>query len=809
MIRNYLKTALRALWRNKQFALLNAAGLAIGLAVFLLIAELVAWEWGANRFNKNYGELYRLNVLYREGNADHYLPPGFAPLLQQQVPGIEKFTRVSDGIGAGLLSYQPAGKGEPRLYRGGSDVLYADSSFLKMFSFPVTEGTPVLSQPQSLALSEAVKTILFGNEEAIGKTVVVSNQFGKTPYTVAAVFRQPANSDIQAGVVLSLHTLATSANRDDNDWADPATTESGFTNLYFQLRPDADAKAIAAGITRFMHTLKPDSKADVAYLQPFSELHLAPSFNFPFQTFGNLTMVVVFIAIALLILGIAWINYINLSVAQSLNRAREIGVRKVLGANRRQLVWQYLSETFILTLVSTGLALVLVQLFQNPFNRFTGRPLSLDVLQQGWFLPCSTGLVLLGSLLAGSYTGIVLTSFQPVAALQHKIAVRTKGLSLRKVLVVFQFSISVLLLIATAVIYKQLQFMKTNHLGMNLEQLLVITGPTESSGEQAGRNAAFKNALAQLPFVQKQAASNNVPGVGYNFSTSGITNTAPQKDDAKKSYAMFICDQNFFDTYGISFSQGAAFSREDAERSWNKVRKVIVNEKAARQLGFDPKENLVGKKILWGEPFEIVGVVKDYHHLSLREEIRPTLYLGSVSYSFFTVKMDVTNLPAKLGQLKNLYKQFFPGNPFDYFFSDEKFNQQYGEDQRLGSLFVAAALVAVLIACLGLFGLAAFSARQRIKEIGIRKVLGASVADIAGLLSLDFIKLVAIAILVASPLAWWLTHRWLEAFAYRTTVSWWIFLAAGFAAISIAFSTVSLLAVNAARANPVKNLRTE
>jgi putative ABC transport system permease protein len=426
--------------------------------------------------------------------------------------------------------------------------------------------------------------------------VVVSNQFGNTPYTVAAVFRQPEQSDIKADFLLSLQTLENPANRDGNDWADPNTTGSAFTNIYVQLAGGTNAKGLAGGITRFVRSINPGSKDDEVYLQPFSELHLAPSLNYPFQTFGSLTFFLVFAAIAVLILLIAWVNYINLSLAQSLNRSKEIGVRKVLGASRRQLMLQYMTETFLLTLASTGIAILLVDGLQSTFNEYTARPLSLQVLANGWFLFFGGLAVLLGSLLAGCYTGIVLTRVRPVTALYGTLITRGKSLSLRKALVVFQFSISIVLIIATGVIFKQLRYMKTENLGMKLDQLLVIAGPTVSSEEQAERNVSFKNSLAQLPFVKKQAASNNVPGVGFNFSTNGITSTNPQKDDERKSYAMFICDQNYFDTYGIQFAQGTAFSQNDAERSWNNVKKVILNEKAARQLGFDPSQNLIGKK---------------------------------------------------------------------------------------------------------------------------------------------------------------------------------------------------------------------
>jgi putative ABC transport system permease protein len=384
-----------------------------------------------------------------------------------------------------------------------------------------------------------------------------------------------------------------------------------------------------------------------------------------------------------------------------------------------------------------------------------------------------------------------------------------KSVMLRKGLVVFQFSISIVFIIATIILYKQLNFMQTGNLGMELNQLLVVQGPTVATEDQSERNYTFKNKLAALPFVEKVAGSNNVPGRGYNFSTQGITRPLASPGDEKKGYNMLIVDQNFFDTYGIAFKQGKAFSEQVAIRSWNNERQVVINERAAEALGFDAAEDVVGKKIKWGEEFEVMGVVKDYHHLSFRTAIEPIIYLPSVSYGNFTVKLKAENMQSKIATIEKLYRELFPGNPFDYFFADEAYDKQYEQEKALAGLFIVASIVAVLIACLGLFGLAAYAAQQRVKEIGVRKVLGASVPDIAKLLSIDFVRLMLVAIVIASPIAWWVMHNWLEGFPYRTMISWWVFVAAGLSAILIAIGTVGVLAVKAANSNPVQSLRSE
>jgi putative ABC transport system permease protein len=799
--------AIRNIRRNKVFSIINIAGLALGIAVFLLISEFVATEWATNRFHKNFDRLYRVASTSKEG-TNYYQPPGYAPMMQEKFPAIKAAVRFADGIGGGVISYAD-GQQEVKSFRE-DKVLYVEGNFLEVFSFPLINGTASLTQPKTLALSESIAKKLLGSTDVVGKTITVSNQFGNTPYTITAVVKDiPQESDIKGEIFLSIHTLESAANRDENDWADPITLESGFTNIYLLLNNGSDADVLAKQATTFMHSANPKTTGSDLVLQPFKYLHLAPDFSYPFQTFGSLPLVFMLMMVGLLILLIAWVNYINLSTVQAMKRAKESGVRKVLGATRWQLARQFLSETFLLTLISVCIAVIMVQALQPLFNKFTGKTLNLGALNQGWLWLIAAVIIIIGSVLSGGYVAFVLSSFKPITTIRGKTETIGNGISLRKGLVVFQFAISIVFIIATIILYKQLSFMKTESLGMKLDQLLVIQGPTVSSEEQAERNYTFKNILKSQPFVKKVAASNNVPGRGYNFSTEGITRQNPGPGEDKKNYNMFITDENFFDTYGISFAEGRPFSEEEALNSWNRSLKLIINEKAAAQLGFAKGERIVGKKIVWGKEYEVIGVIKDYHHLSLHQPIEPVIYLPSVSFVYFTIQTDAANMPAKIGAIEKMYKNAFPGNPFEFFFEDETYDQQYRKEQDLGSIFITAALIAIFIACLGLFGLAAFSAQQRIKEIGIRKVLGASVTDITGLLSKDFIKLVLIAIVIATPIAWWGMEKWLQDFAYRTNIEWWVFFVAGLAAIFIALATVSTQAIRAAYSNPVKALRSE
>lgn len=806
MLRNHLKIALRRLLRERTFSVLNLVGLAVGLATTLLIFEFIAWEWSANRFHANYNTLHRLVLTEGQQTHNYYLPPGWAKVVRERFAGIQSVVRVAEGIGAGLFS--TTGK-NPTSFRE-EKVVFSDGDFFRSFTFPLVSGSNTLDQPQTLALSASLAQKLFGAEKAVGKTLNVSNQFGTTLYTVTGVFADfPANSDLQTNVVLAFSTLNSAANRGGNDWADPNTLDSGFSNLYLHLNEKTNPAQLAGQLTAFLHQQDPEERNKTLNLQPFRELHLAPTFSYPFQTYGSLALVVALGGVALLVLLIAWVNYVNLSTAQALRKAKEVGVRKVIGAQTGQLMGQFLMETGLLSAAAALLGLGLALAFQGVFNDFTGKNLSLAVLGQSGFWLGLLVAVLLTALVSGGYVAFVLSAQRPIVALRGQVSFGNRRFTLRQVLVVFQFGISVVFIVATLVMHRQLQFMRNSSLGLNLDQLLVMAGPTLATDDQSLKNDAFKQELARLPFVQKVAASNNVPGQGYNFSTQGITRPNPAPGDEKKNYQMFIADQAFFDTYGIRFTQGRAFTKQEADASWNNAHRVIVNESAARQLGFDPKGPVAGKKILWGKEFEIVGVVKDYHHLSMRQAIEPVVYLASVGHVYFTVKTDVRDLPAKLATLEALYKRSFPGNPFEYFFADEAYDRQFRAERQLGQVFVAASLVAILIACLGIFGLAAFAAQQRTKEIGVRKVLGASVGSIVALLSKDFLTLVAVAVVIACPLAWYLMNGWLEDFAYKISIEWWMFVLAGLLAAGIALLTVSFQSVKAAVANPVTSLRTE
>ncbi|MFD1255371.1 ABC transporter permease [Mucilaginibacter terrae] len=807
MLANHIKIAFRSLWRNRAFSVINMLGLVLGFAVFILITEYVAFEWSGNRFHQNFKQLYRVSFLYKDGRSNYYMPPGLGPFAKASTPGIKQYVRVAEGVGSGVITVDDAAG--IKTFREDM-VSFTDNNFFKVFTFPVLQGSGLLNQPKTVAVSQSVAKKYFGKSNVIGKVLQVNNQFGNTAYTITTVFKDmPQNSDIQANVLLSFSTLESEAGRNGNDWADPAGLGAEFTYLYILANEGVSVKQLENQSTQLLHRLKPDTKTDKVGFQPLANLHLAPGFNYSFQTFGSLLLVVSFLSVAVLIIIIAWVNYINLSTAQALNRAKDVGVRKVLGANRWQLTLQYFTETFVLTLLSLIVALVLVMLVQNVYNNFLEIELSLSILNQGLFWLAAFTLILAGTLLAGGYVAWVLSSFNPLKTIRSKALLTIGGLSLRRSLVVFQFVTSIVFIIATIVLYQQLQFMQNQDLGMKVDQRIVITGPSVINSSQIKNSLAFENQLRQLPYVKKLAASNNIPGQGYNFSTAGITNMNPSVGDDKKSYAMLIVDDQFFSTYDISFLHGSTFTNAVLAQGWGKAKKVILNESAVKQLGYTNTNAVIGQKIKWESDYEIVGVVKDYHHLGLHEQIKPMIFLPAVADGYFTIKTDGSNMPDKVEAIRKLYQKIFPGDPFSYSFLDEAYDRQYKTEYKLGRIFIAAAFTAVFIACLGLLGLAMFTARQRIKEIGIRKILGANLLSLINLISADFLKLVIIALIIASPVAWYIMHSWLQGFAYRITIQWWMFALAGALALFIAFATVSIQAIKAASVNPVKSLRSE
>ncbi|ADB40608.1 ABC transporter permease [Spirosoma linguale] len=816
MFLNYLKIALRTLRKNRAFSLINMAGLALGIATFAFILEYVAYERSVNTFHKNLPTLYRMLTQTKEGDIWSDMAPAVGPLAKREFPEVTDFCRIGDHSANGIVSFADGKPGQaPQSFRE-SRLAYADANFFTLFTFPVVRGdaAAALVQPNTVALSASQARKYFGAKQPLGQQLVLNNQFGKTRYTVTAVYADmPQNSDLIFDAVFALQTLANPANLNGNDWARLDGFDGNFLTTFLKLAEASpgqlvDHEALAAKFNAYNRKVQPENET-VFMLQPARNLHLAASLSDTYRTSGSLGFVYLLSGIAGLILLIAWFNYINLSTAGALKRAKEVGVRKVIGAGPKQLIGQFLGESLLLNIVGFGLALTLVLSLQKAFNEFVGRDLSLAVLNTNGVWVAGLALLVVGAVASGGYVAFALTSFKPIQTLKGSYQAG-KGGWLRKTLVVAQFSASVALVIATIVLYRQLQYMQNKDLGMKLTQRVVIKRPEIGEGPFAPRAVLLENQLMQLPYVKNLSQTSIVPGNFYNFTANGVTKQNPRPGDEKKGYSMGIIDDRFLKTYEIGLAAGRNFTIQETEPGWEKSAKLMINETAARQLGFASSADAVGKFINWGQLYEIVGVVKDYNHQGLQRAIDPVIFMPRRSLSDMTIQLATGERMAdKIAELERLYKASFPGNPFEFYFADENYNKQYQSEQQYGQVFTIASALAIFIACLGLFGLATFTTEQRTKEIGVRKVLGASVASIVTLLSKDFLKLVLVSIVIASPLAWYAMNQWLQNFEYKSEISWWVFALAGGLAICIALLTVSFQSVKAALMNPVKSLRSE
>lgn len=803
-----LKLSLRRLRRNARASVITIGGLALGITAYILILEYVSFEKSVNSFHKNLPQIYRLINESPDGNTWSQTEPGWAKRAKDNFSEIKEYCRYEEGVSHGLVRVMDQQSTPFREENMG----YADGNFFSFFSFPIVLGNAdALKQSNTVFLSKEMTKKYFGTTEPIGKTLTLYNQFGQANYTVSGVFEIPANSDIRYGMVFSLETLSNPANLNGNGWAATDNISSQYITTCFLLQPNADPKKLEAKLTEYRTKTKPDKDGVSFRLQSFASIHLGTSINDKYPTNGNLRYVYILSLIAILILAIAWFNYINMSTANAIRRAGEVGVRKVIGASRTKLVAQFLVESLVVYVLSFSIAVLLAAMIQPFFNELVQRELSLSsvLYSNSWLLGFS--LMIGGSLLAAIYTAYSLTRFNPIETLKGKLVKSNKGIFLRKALVVMQFFISISLILATVLIYNQLRYMQSRDLGLNPSQVIVIRGPEIGrDSTYIGRNKAFLNEVGAQSFVKDYTQSGSIPGNYYNFTTSGFTQPGSKKGDEFNSYSFAIIDHRYLKAYGIALKAGRSFTAQETEVSWNQNDKVLINEKALALLGFKSAEEALSTRIQWDErSLQVVGVVKDYHHTGLQREIDPMIFYPQDEGAYTSLRVDTRNVKQALAQLETIYKNYFPANPFEHFFEDENFNKQYLAEQQYGLIFSTASVWAILIACLGLFGLTTYTIEAKTKEIGIRKVLGASVSSMVRLLSVDFLKLIFIACILAAPVAWWAMDEWLKNFAYRIKMEWWIFVAVGLFAGLVALLTIGIQTIKAALVNPVKSLRND
>lgn len=814
MFTNYLTLAFRNLQKNLTFTVINALGLCLGMTAFMMITQYVAFEKSYNTFHTNAPALYRVLHEKGEGQYDNYTAPGFAPQAASTISGIDQYCRLAEGtnLGTGVVSCENREGAVDKSFRE-NNFVYADANFFGFFTFPIIEGNSAsLSKPNVVALSQTTAKRYFGNDAALGKTLTLNNQFGKTLYTIELVYEDmPAYSDLQYDMVFSIQTLYNAANLNGNEmWASMDGTGSQWLFTYVMLKPDANVADVSGQYTKLEHTANPEETSSIV-LQSVADMHLGQSLTDPLPTFGSLKFVYLLAGIAGLILIIAWFNYINLSTASALKRAKEVGIRKVVGASKAQLIRQFLGESALLNSVAFVLSATLVTALQTPYANLIGKNITLEVLNQSNFWIAAVIILIIGTVGSGAYTAFVLSSFNPSKVLKGVFSKSLKGVFVRKSLVVVQFSISLMLIAATLILFQQWKFMEDKDLGMNASQLLVIRGAEVNRDNTfRDRSAAFEGELTQAAFVQELSRSGGVPGDGFNFSTSGITRLNPTPGDEKVNYNIIMIDDRYIGTYGISLAAGENFTREMCDKTWNEMEYLILNEEAAAAIGFASSEDAVGQKVKWDKrEFIVRGIMKNYHHLSVQYAIEPIVFLPSRNGNFYTLKLSGADMSAQLATLEQFYKKSFPGNPFEFQFLDQTFAAKYTAERQYSIIFTIASCMAIFIGCLGLFGLAAYSVEQRAKEIGIRKVLGSSVYQIVNLFSRDFLTLIGIAFVIAVPVTWWFMNQWLQGFAYRITIGWWIFAVSGAFTLVIAWVTVGTQAFKGAVSNPVNSLRSE
>jgi len=796
MIKSYFTTAIRNILRHRVFSIINIIGLSIGMTAFFLIFQYIRFEKSYDRWHTKADRIYRVvpDVSTPSG-TDHTMGRCTAPValnLKKDFPGIENAVRMSTDdflVRCGDRRFQE------------HYVLMADSSLFDIFDFQLLEGDKhtALTQPMSVVLSESTAKKYFGNSDPLGQHLLLTG--AALDATVTGVMKDiPVNSQIKTNLFVSLSSNRHiyGQNTPDSTW-----TRDYAYFTYILLKPHTDAAALQGKFPAWLdfHSgsqFKQMQVHDSLLLEPLTQIYLHTKREVAER--GSIDNVRIFSVIGIFILILASINFINLTTARSVERAKEVGVRKAIGALRSQLSLQFIGESVILCLLAFILTVVLCGLLTPPFNQLAGKTISTGIFSNSSGPMTLLTLAVLVGVTAGIYPAAVLSSFRPVAVLKGRFVGGAQGAMLRKGLVVVQFGISILLLIGTAVVYSQLDFMRNGNLGFNKEQTIVI--PTNSDKNFA----VFKQSLSDLPAVLSSTYSSSVFGEGLFNAYTELQNR--QGEMQKANLDLYTIDYDFIPQYGLQLVAGRNFSRSMPTDS---TQAMIINESAARMLGYASPRQALGRQFAqWGRRGQIIGILKDFHYLSFKQEIKPmVMRIEPFGYYKLSVKLSTARLPETLRTIADKWSRAVPNRPFEYRFLDDVFDEQYRSESRFGRLFVNFAVLAIFISCLGLLGLASYNTLQRTRDIGVRKILGATPVAIIRLLSMEFLRLVGIAFLIAAPAALLVMHRWLAGFAYRVSIPWWIFAGAGATAILVAFMTIGFQSFRAATANPVDSLRSE
>jgi len=810
MLKSYLKTALRFLLKNKTFSFINIFGLAAGTLCCLYILLYVQSQYSYDKHHKNAKDIYRITStlsLTGDKHNNSTCSPPIAPALKTDFGEVKDYVRVipTDFLGAKqhLLKYK-----EKSFYE--HDAVYVDSTYFTMFDYHFVNGTgsnKILADPYSIVLLKPVSDKLFGTENPVGKVISIDNAYGKHDFKVTGVVDESlGKTQIHANIFITMNSGGLGQFvRGNTAWAG-----NNFTNSFILIRHDADAAALEKKLPAFLNKyggdqMKQMGMTKVLHLQPLTAIHTTSTYEVESWKTVSTSFLYILVLIAVMIQVIACINFMNLSTARASKRAKEVGVRKVIGAGKGDLIKQFLGESFLLSFIGVAIALPLLVLAMPYLNGITQADIQLSFFSDYRLWLMLVALILVTGFVAGSYPAFYLSAFEAIKVIKGNFSNRVSAAGIRRSLVIFQFVLSIVLIIGIIVIYSQLNYIKNKDLGFEKGQRLVLNFYT---GDTQTKMPALANDLRQLSEVKDITNANNylsqfVAQDHGLYPTGGNMTTSI---DAQN----ITTDEHFVKTNGIKIISGRDFHIKDSL-------KVLINETLCKRLGFNP-QNAVGQRLYTQYPpnpvtyVEVAGVMKDFNYSSLHGEVKPFMLVYNSDPNNFTsmvISVDSKDYKNLLSKMETIWHKNLPSVPFEYAFLDTEVQKQYESEIILSQIINSFTLMAILISCLGLFGLAAFSAEQRNKEIGIRKVLGASVTGIVGLLSKDFLILVLIAMVPATILAWWGASKWLQGFAYKIAISWWMFALAGLIAIFIALATISFQAIKAALANPVKSLKTE
>jgi putative ABC transport system permease protein len=809
MLVSYFRMSFRTIRRNQMYSVLNIFGLALGMAAFLFIVQYVTFEKSYDKFHINYKDLYRITYSYahfKNNELTHsaMVPPRVAPFMKEMMPEVRAFARVRPFPGL-VISYNSIKFRQDK-------VLMVDPEFLKIFTFPLISGDPetALKEIRTVVISESAAKKYFGDQPALGKVVGID---GNQNFTVTGVAKDvPQNSHLKFDFLISYETIKWWSEGEaetswwDHDYYGYILLDRAINVASFNWRFEQIFQRERGKINReFGHTQE-------FHLQPVTDIHLYSKLDKEPEADqqGDSDAVFFLTIISFFILLIAWINYINLFTARAMERAKEVGVRKTIGALQSQLIGQFMVESLVMNFIAIVLAIAIVSLGLSYFNVLTNAALTLDFLTELTFWKNLSIFLVVGSLLAGLYPAFVLSSYRPATVLKGKLSASRSGIGIRRSLVVFQFVASVALIGGTMVVYMQLNHMKTSDLGFDMNELMVIRGPGATEEDLTPKyqrhTAAFINELLKYPGVKSVTGGNTVPG--EEILDMGLLKRYEDPASMSKRISGAWIGYDYFSTLGIKILAGRSFSRELTGDTLS----VVLNASAVKALGFSSPEKAIDQKIslATGKVWTLIGVIDDFNQMSLHGDVEPMFFSLYTTYApLYIVKFEQRSHQSLIGKIKNEYEKFFPRDPYDYFFLDEFFNRQYHKEQKFSNVFTLFAFFAIVVSCLGLFGLSSFSTLQRTKEIGIRKVLGANVVSIACLLSKEFIILVGTANVIAWPVIYFVMNGWLSNYATRISVGPSVFLASGFLVALMALVTVSYKTITTAKDDPVKALRHE